>query len=282
MGRMSTCNERIGVADADADDAFRRALSTAGIERGIEWAESYVEYEWNRSRHLLASVLGDDLTGRRALEVGCYVGGTAVVMAALGAEVVGIDVDDRWTRLAELNARRYGLASTTEFRRVDDLGALPFESGSFDVISCNSVLEYLDEDLQHRLLQEIDRVLCDGGVVMVLGTSNRLWPRENHSARWLVNYLPQDLAFPRTQGAWCARAVWPWRLTRAFRNYREVLCEGGRSSPYVRAKERMHLPRWRTTLLRLAAGGASVVGVPLGMLGPTVTLALRKPSRAAL
>lgn len=49
--------------------------------------------------------------------------------------------------------------------------------------SCNSVLEYVQLRHLADLLLEIDRVLAPGGVLLVLGTSNRLWPREVHSGR---------------------------------------------------------------------------------------------------
>src|SRR5262249_3779224 len=121
MRRMSDPIERIPVRDEAANHAFRRAIAACGISGGAEWAERYVDYEWNRARHLFTAVLGDDLAGCRALEIGCYVGGTAIVMAALGARVVGIDAEARWPPLAELNARRYRVADRTEFRYVRDL-----------------------------------------------------------------------------------------------------------------------------------------------------------------
>jgi len=276
MARLSEPSRRMSISDADAERAFHDALAAAGIPEGREWAERYVDYEWDRSRHFVAALLGDDLGGRRALEVGCYVGGTAIVLAALGAAVVGIDAEERWLRPAALNARRYGLAHRLELAHVPDLGSLPFAPESFDLMTCNSVLEYLDDRVRTRLFRELDRALVPGGVLIVLGTSNRIWPRENHTARWFVNYLPQRVAFPRRPGAWCGRALWPWQLTQAFAGYRDLLGEGG-GAVLLSAKERMRVARWKLPLLRLAATGARVVGVPLGALGPTISMALRKP-----
>jgi hypothetical protein len=54
-----------------------------------------------------------------------------------------------------------------------------------------------------------------GGHFIIHGTSNRLFPREVHSRKWMVNYLP-----------WCdKRSVNPFWVLSRFRGFKNVLRE---------------------------------------------------------
>lgn len=182
-----------------AERSFREVVVRLGLNPDNQWVGGYVEYERTHFRRFLPS----DLTGTTVLEFGCNMGASAVIMAELGASVVAIDVNSRYLEVARANALRYGV--NVEFLRVEDSSKLPFANASFDWVNCNSVLEYLSRTVRTAVLNEIDRLLKPEGHILVTGTSNRLWPREVHSRRWLVNYLP----FGGYQ-----RGVWPWELRR--------------------------------------------------------------------
>lgn len=98
----------------------------------------------------------------RVLEIGCGAGGCAVYLAkALGAEVVGIDVNEAGIRNAQELAQSNGLSSRVEFTRIDAGARLPFENGSFDAVFSNDAMCHIP----HRLitLQEWHRVLRPHG-----------------------------------------------------------------------------------------------------------------------
>src|SRR5947208_2709930 len=57
----------------------------------------------------LASALPDDLTGWRALDVGCNAGFYTFELARRGATVLGIDMDDHYLRQAKWAAGAVGL-----------------------------------------------------------------------------------------------------------------------------------------------------------------------------
>jgi ubiquinone/menaquinone biosynthesis C-methylase UbiE len=124
--------------------------------------------------------------------VGCNVGATAIMLSRLGACVTAVDADERYVAIAERNAARYA-EERIEFRWVPAGGQLPFPDSSFEFVTCASVLEYVRPQHLCLLIREIDRVLMTGGILLVLGTSNRLAPREVHSRQWLSNYIPEGL-----------------------------------------------------------------------------------------
>ena len=113
-------------------------------------------------RHALGR---DDLSGLRAVDVGCSAGFIADELARAGATTHGVDIDE--PGLARATAR-FGDRVTFHCAPGD---AMPFEDGSVDVVVLNHIYEHVvDPD---AVLREIHRVLSADGVVY-LGLANRL------------------------------------------------------------------------------------------------------------
>jgi SAM-dependent methyltransferase len=254
-----------------ADRRFRRLLEEAGFDPNDTFTERYVEWEWAHSRHLFDE-LPVRIDGAHVLELGCHLGATAIVLALLGADVTAIDLNPRFLELARLNAERYGVIDRIRFLLVPEPGTLPFALRSFDIVTCNSVLEYVAPDRLPGLQREIARVLRPNGLVTILGTSNRLWPREGHSGRW-GNYLP------RFADRWLRepvrRGLTPWRLRGGFSGFDDVLAES--PARFLRAKARMGLAGFKLRILALASRILGAVRLSAGALLPTITMVLRKP-----
>ena len=104
-----------------------------------------------------------DLSGKRVLEIGCGVGGPAIVMAKefSTAQVVGIDIEQQLIARASRNARAAGVEQKTEFRLVEP-GPLPVETGSFDIVFSKDAIVHIEDKL--AIYQEIFRVLKPNGV----------------------------------------------------------------------------------------------------------------------
>jgi 2-polyprenyl-6-hydroxyphenyl methylase/3-demethylubiquinone-9 3-methyltransferase len=81
------------------------------------------------------------LKGKRVLDVGCGGGILAESMAALGAEVTGIDLGDAPLAVAKLHQKESGL--TVEYRRVSAEELAQVQPGSFDVVTCLEMLEHV-------------------------------------------------------------------------------------------------------------------------------------------
>lgn len=102
----------------------------------------------------------------RALDLATGTGDIAFRLAAAGWDVVGLDVTRRMIELArEKSASSAGGRSGPAFL-VGDMLALPFSSGSFDVVTAGYGLRNVP-DLR-AAVDEIHRVLKDGGQALSL------------------------------------------------------------------------------------------------------------------
>ncbi|RYD99284.1 MAG: class I SAM-dependent methyltransferase [Sphingomonadales bacterium] len=250
--------DRSGVAQ----QCFETAAGAAGMDPGDRWADGYAAYEWDHLRPALVAY-AIDVRGRDVLEFGCNVGGSAVVLAALGARLGGVDVDPVMPPIAEANLARHGLGG--DIRLVKANGGLPFADAAFDLILANSVLEYVAPVDLDRTLGELHRVLRPGGRLFICGTASRLALRERHSGRWLVNMRPRAVK-PDLQ-----RGLAPWSLAAALSGRFGVAGEG---RAWLAARRAIHgsiaLPVRAYALL-----GASLGRSP-GWFAPTIELLLQK------
>jgi len=168
------------------------------------------EKRWHRALRNLVPVrfeffdpIVGDWTGKQVLDVGCGAGFMAEALYNRGAEVVGVDPSEG----AIISARRHSEAANLDIAYFIARGeALPFDSGSFDIVVCVDVLEHV-VDLS-KVLSEIRRVTRPQGLflfdtinrnrlasfVMITIGENliRLLPRGTHEPKLFIR--PKDLA----------------------------------------------------------------------------------------
>ena len=109
---------------------------------------------------------------RRALDVGCGAGHwTRTIQALLprDAEVVGVDREAKFLELARATAADRGTEGRTRFE-VAEAEALPFEDGSFDLVTCQTVLMHVAD--AGRVISEMIRVLEPGGLIVASEPDN--------------------------------------------------------------------------------------------------------------
>jgi len=114
---------------------------------------------WFLGRRSILSALLDGLgprDGRRILDVGCGTGGNFAFLDKYGT-VEGCDYSEEAVRYCKLRG--------THPVRVADIYELPYQDGSFDLVTCLDVIEHLRLDLP--AFQELGRVLKPGGHLLV-------------------------------------------------------------------------------------------------------------------
>jgi tRNA (mo5U34)-methyltransferase len=94
----------------------------------------------------LASHLPEDLSGWRALDLGCNAGFYSFELARRGAGVVGFDVDEHYLRQAEWAAERFGLEEQVEFRQLHVYDLVRLEE-RFDLVLFMGLLYHLRHPL---------------------------------------------------------------------------------------------------------------------------------------
>ncbi len=245
-----------------------------GLNPSDVWVGGYVDYEWNHLPLILEAYKIDprDLC---ILEFGCNIAASATVLAHLGAKVCAIDVSPALLPLARLNAERYGFPDI-DFFCVSDTRTLPFMDGQFDLVICNSVLEYVETEHTASVQREIDRIVKVGGKIFLQGTSNRLWPREVHSRRWFVNYVPR--AADRFLGKPLQRGIWPWTARHGFGPHYKNLDAADGGTAFLESRFRMGGP---SKAIRALVWLASKLRVGPGMLAQNISCILEKQTSNA-
>lgn len=112
--------------------------------------------------------------GARALDLATGTGDIALALASRGARVVGLDITFRMIELANSKVARPAPSPSPSFL-VGDMLALPFPSGSFDIVTTGYGLRNVPNLV--TAIEEIGRVLSPGGRVLSLDfnrPSNRL------------------------------------------------------------------------------------------------------------
>ncbi len=109
--------------------------------------------------------------GSRVLDVGCGPGLAAERLFTRDAEVWGVDCSLEMAYRARARSESTGVP---RFIVVGSVVSLPFQDGTFDLVSCVNCLEFVED--RHRAFREIARVLAPASRA-VLAVLNRrsLW-----------------------------------------------------------------------------------------------------------
>lgn len=214
------------------------------------------------TKHLGGAFVSDELAalchltpGQRLLDVGCGVGLTTCQLAeGYGITAVGVDLRPAMVERAREYAKDAGIANRIEFRAAD-AQMLPFAADTFDVVMCESVLVFVDD--QAKALREFVRVTKPGGYV---GFTEAIWAREPSEA--LKLFLSQN-----TGREFDLKESWVWE---------QLLTDSGLIDPVVRVYKDF-------TLMKDAKNQIRRVGWSklLKAYGRAINLLIREPKYRA-
>jgi len=175
--------------DADAMAYFREVAADWDRIRSLHVAEPEVEAA-------IRAALGPG-TIEAHLDIGTGTGRLVDMLAAQTRRAVGIDLSHDMLAVARSNLDRAGHRHVQV--RPGDVYALPFEAGTFDLVTLHQVLHYLEEP--GRALAEAARVLRPGGRLLVVDFA----PHEHEFLR--EDHAHRRLGFSTEQiSAWLAAA----------------------------------------------------------------------------
>jgi demethylmenaquinone methyltransferase/2-methoxy-6-polyprenyl-1,4-benzoquinol methylase len=153
------------IATPEGKRRYVRALFATIADRYdfITVALSYgQDQRWKRRLIALAA----PLPGARALDLATGTGDIAFGLAAKGVRVVGLDITLRMIQLARRKAAVAPAKADVARFLVGDMLALPFPSGSFDIVTTGYGLRNVPS--LSTAIDEIGRVLTPGGQVLSL------------------------------------------------------------------------------------------------------------------
>jgi S-adenosylmethionine-dependent methyltransferase len=144
---------------------------------GAEKYAAYLETTEGRLRLDLAFANVQDFLPKspqslRTLDVGCGTGAMGVRLARLGAQVTLLDSSAQMLELAECTAKKADVTRNTALKLGEAAHLMKlFEVGSFDVILCHNVLEYVGEP--SAVLRGAADLLRDASSVLSVLVRNR-------------------------------------------------------------------------------------------------------------
>lgn len=141
------------------------ALNWSG-ERFLPGVSASIAYE-HYTRYFFSKHF---LEGKSVLDAPSGEGYGAWISASVAKDVVGIDISEESVNHAKAKYVRANLRF-----QVGDLGNLPFEAQSFDVITCFEGIEHIPEEVQQRAIEEMRRVLKPNGILFISTPNKRTY-----------------------------------------------------------------------------------------------------------
>jgi 2-polyprenyl-3-methyl-5-hydroxy-6-metoxy-1,4-benzoquinol methylase len=173
---------------AESEQGFgvraRKAVADPAVQRKLR-AACRVQFDriFSHQRNLskpIAQHVG--LTGKTVLDFGSGTGALSVAVALEGATVTAADPTEASLDACNWRARYFGLdASHVRTVKIGIEPGLPFPDGSFDMVTCNSVFEFIPAR-RDEYIRELVRVLRPGGH-LILSTENGLFPVDYYTRR---------------------------------------------------------------------------------------------------
>ena len=129
------------------------------------------------------------LRGKKVLDVGCGGGILSEAMAAVGAEVSGIDLSEKALKVAKLHLLESGLKVGYQMIAAETLAEQ--KPGEFDVVTCMEMLEHVPQPAS--IVAACARLVKPGGHVFfsTLNRNSKSYLFAVIGAEYILNLLPR-------------------------------------------------------------------------------------------
>ena len=157
---MDTCTLR----NAEHYDAVYRRVDARDLVSKIQRLDTWFDdaVRTDTSWHgIYQDGFAGRLSGKRVLEIGCGNGLNALVMAALGADVVANDISSESERIIREAATALRLRNILPVS--GDFSSLPFASQQFDIVVGKAFLHHLTHAIEDNYVRKIAGILNQDG-----------------------------------------------------------------------------------------------------------------------
>jgi 2-polyprenyl-6-hydroxyphenyl methylase/3-demethylubiquinone-9 3-methyltransferase len=129
------------------------------------------------------------LSGKKVLDVGCGGGILSESMAALGAQVTGIDMGEAPLAVARLHLKESG--HKVEYRRMSAEECARESAGEFDVVTCLEMLEHVPGP--SSVVEACAQLVKPGGQLFfsTINRNPKSWLFAIVGAEYVLNLLPR-------------------------------------------------------------------------------------------
>lgn len=130
------------------------------------------DHWWNHDFLALVAERWGLASARDVLDVGCGVGHWGTILGSVladDARIVGVDREQAWVDEATRRAATAGSSARHAYRQ-GEAQRLPFADGSFDLVTCQTVLIHMPDPA--AVIAEMTRVTRPGGRVLVAEPNN--------------------------------------------------------------------------------------------------------------
>lgn len=144
--------------------------TSPGWDRAYAPGAAPPPWDIGRPQRAFVRLAGRGLLSGRLLDAGCGTGENALLAAARGARVTGVDISARAIAMARGKAAGRGLSARFEVADVLDLGRLGL---TFDTVIDGGVFHLFDDQDRHRYVASLSSVLRPGGYCYLICSSDR-------------------------------------------------------------------------------------------------------------
>lgn len=147
-----------------------------------------------------------DLSAKRVLVFGTGGGGTAIALALKVGDglIYGVDINEWAINTTKRKSEEYGVSLKLKLFHLSETFPLPFNNEYFDIIVLADVIEHIVDE-RGKYLRDNFKKLKKGGLLVITGTPNLLYPYDFHTTKlFLIPWMTSNMAhrYATLRGKW--------------------------------------------------------------------------------